>query len=230
MATLITKSSSSALSLPGGEVSPTSWSSRVVRPITASSSAALSPVAGTVFPSSSLSILLSVQKLSPASSSQIVSSEAALSLTTLSSIVLSAPTFSLKPSLLIVSSGAMLASSPSSKISSGRSFLPIPASSGLSSKVSSFLVSSSAATPTSSPSPRPETFQKLVLFPYLSIVTSFFLIFQAFLWFTYLTIIFRSQANDAVSELDSLNITSNNSLQVCGFINDRKRHLFNLKV
>ena len=58
----------------------------------------------------------------------------------------------------------------------------------------------------------------------------FFRIFQAFLWFTYLTIIFRSQANDAVSELDSLNISSNNSLQVWGFINDIKRHLFNLKV
>ena len=82
--------------------------------------------------------------------------------------------FLLKPSLLVVSSAAMLALSPSSKISSERSFLPIPASSGLSSTVSSFLVSPSAAvkpTPTSSPSPTPETFQKLVFFPYLSIVT-----------------------------------------------------------
>ena len=207
MATLKTKSSSSALSSPGGEVSPTSWSSivsrvaksitvsssaeeivfytslsslvsRVATIITTPSSAALSSIARTVFPTSSSSTLLSIKRISPASSSQIGSSEAALSLTTLWSIVLSAPTFLLKPSSLIALSAAMLASSsillPSSKISSGRSLLSIPSSPGISPTLSSFLVPSSAAvkpTPTSSPSQTPETFQKLIFFPYLSIVT-----------------------------------------------------------
>ena len=109
--------------------------------------------------------------------------------------------------------------------------------------VSSFLESSGAAvepTPTSSPSPTPafssapfltsspSPSQKLVIFSYLSIYrnVNFFLVFQTFLWFTCLTAISYSQANDAVSELSSLNITGNNSLQVCGFTNDIKTSSF----